>query len=301
MTGVKKMLDPTEKAAILVEALPYIQKFFGKTVIIKLGGHAMVNCELEKLVLQDIILMKLVGMNPVLVHGGGPDINKWLKKIGYESKFIQGMRATDEKTIKVVEMVLSGNINKEIVGLINELGGKAVGISGKDGNLIQVEKKKFITTDQTGKEIWTDLGLVGEIKKINPEIIHLLTKQGFIPVISPLGIGPQGKTYNINADYAAGALGGALQAHKLVMLTDVKGIYLGDKPESLASKLSTKEIRSYLQKGVINGGMIPKVESCLLALEHGVSHVHIIDGRKPHALLLEIFTNKGIGTMIVPD
>jgi acetylglutamate kinase len=295
------MLGPTEKAAILVEALPYIQKFFGKTVIIKLGGHAMVNSELEKLVLQDIILMKLVGMNPVLVHGGGPDINKWLEKMGYESKFIQGMRATDEKTIKVVEMVLSGNINKEIVGLINELGGKAVGISGKDGNLIQVEKKMFLTIEETGEKTWTDLGLVGEIKKINPEIIHLLTNQGFIPVISPLGIGPQGKSYNINADHAAGALGGALQAHKLVMLTDVEGIYLGEEPESLASKLSIKEIRNHLQKGVINGGMIPKVESCLLALEHGVSHVHIIDGRKPHALLLEIFTNKGIGTMIVPD
>ncbi len=295
------MIGPTEKATILVEALPYIQKFFGKTVIIKLGGHAMVSSELEKLVLQDIILMKLVGMNPVLVHGGGPDINNWLKKISYESKFIQGIRVTDEKTIKVVEMVLSGNINKEIVGLINELGGKAVGISGKDGNLIQVKKKKLLTTDQQGKKIWTDLGLVGEIKKINPEIIYLLTMQGFIPVISPLGIGPEGKTYNINADYAAGALGGALKAHKLVMLTDVEGIYLSNEPESLASKLSTKEIRDYLKKGTINGGMIPKVESCLLALEHGVSHVHIIDGRKPHALLLEIFTNKGIGTMIVPD
>lgn len=295
------MLDPTKKAAILVEALPYIQKFFGKTVLIKLGGHAMLNSELEKLVLQDIVLMKLVGMNPVIVHGGGPDINKWLEKMGHQSKFVQGMRVTDEKTIKVVEMVLSGNINKEIVGLINELGGKAVGISGKDGNLIQVERKKILTKDQTGKETKTDLGLVGEIKKINPEIIHLLTTQGFIPVISPLGIGPQGKSYNINADHVAGALGGALQADKLVMLTDVDGIYLGEDSSSLASQLSTQEIYHCLQKGIIKEGMIPKVESCLLALKNGVANVHIIDGRKPHALLLEIFTNKGIGTMIVKE
>jgi acetylglutamate kinase len=295
------MLDPTQKAAILVEALPYIQKFFGKTVLIKLGGHAMINSELEKLVLQDIILMKLVGMNPVIVHGGGPDINKWLEKVGYESKFVQGMRVTDEKTIKVVEMVLSGNINKEIVGLINELGGKAVGISGKDGNLIEVKRIRILSTDQTGNQTWLDIGLVGEIKKINPDIIHLLTKQGFIPVVSPLGIGPKGKSYNINADHVAGALGGALQADKLVMLTDVEGIYLGDNPESLASKLTIKEINNYLQKGIIQGGMIPKVESCLLALKNGVTNVHIIDGRKPHALLLEIFTNKGIGTMIVKE
>jgi acetylglutamate kinase len=295
------MLDPTKKAAILVEALPYIQKFFGKTVLIKLGGHAMLNSELEKLVLQDIVLMKLVGMNPVIVHGGGPDINKWLEKTGHQSTFVQGMRVTDEKTIKIVEMVLSGNINKEIVGLINALGGKAVGISGKDGNLIQVEKKQFLSKDQTGTETKTDLGLVGEIKKINPEIIDLLTAQGFIPVVSPLGIGPQGKSYNINADHVAGALGGALQADKLVMLTDVEGIYLGEDSSSLASQLSIQEIYNCLQKGIIKEGMIPKVESCLLALKSGVANVHIIDGRKPHALLLEIFTNKGIGTMIVKE
>ncbi|MDD2212314.1 MAG: acetylglutamate kinase [Clostridia bacterium] len=295
------MLDPTKKAAILVEALPYIQKFFGKTVLIKLGGHAMLNSELEKLVLQDIVLMKLVGMNPVIVHGGGPDINKWLEKTGHQSTFVQGMRVTDEKTIKIVEMVLSGNINKEIVGLINALGGKAVGISGKDGNLIQVEKKQFLSKDQTGTETKTDLGLVGEIKKINPEIIDLLTAQGFIPVVSPLGIGPQGKSYNINADHVAGALGGALQADKLVMLTDVEGIYLGEDSSSLASQLSIQEIYNCLQKGIIKEGMIPKVESCLLALKNGVANVHIIDGRKPHALLLEIFTNKGIGTMIVKE
>ena len=295
------MLGPSEKAAILVEALPYIQKFFGKTVLIKLGGHAMNDSDLEKLVLQDIVLMKLVGMNPVLVHGGGPGINKWLNKLGYQSNFIQGMRVTDDETIEIVEMVLSGNINKEIVGRINELGGNAVGISGKDGNLIQVKRKKILSQDQSGKETWLDLGLVGEIEKINPEIIHELTGKGYIPVISPLGIGPEGKSYNINADHAAGALGGDLHAHKLVMLTDVEGIYLGDGPETLVSKLTIKEINNYLQNGVIKEGMIPKVESCLLALECGVTNVHIIDGRKPHALLLEIFTHKGIGTMIVKE
>ncbi len=285
------MLNATEKASILVEALPYIQEFFGKTVVIKLGGHAMLNAELEKLVFQDIILMKLVGMNPVIVHGGGPDINHALEEYGLESQFYQGLRITDEKTMEVVEMVLSGHLNKEIVGCINQLGGKAIGISGKDGNLIQVEKK----------EAPIDLGQVGEIKHINAEIIHLLTSQGYIPIVSPIGIGPDGKSYNINADHAAGALGGALQADKLVMLTDVEGIYLGEGPDSLVSQLTIDEVNNYREKGLIKGGMIPKVESCLVALNYGVTHVHIIDGRKPHSLLLEIFTQKGIGTMLIKN
>ena len=295
------MYNPTEKAAILVEALPYIQKFFGKTVVIKLGGHAMLDSELEKLALQDIILMKLVGMNPVIVHGGGPGINKWLKKSGQETKFLQGLRITNEDTMEIVEMVLSGRINKDLVGYLNKLGGKAVGISGKDANLIQVERKTILTQNEKGEEMETDIGLVGEITQINTEIIHLLTGQGYIPVISPIGIGPDGKSYNINADHAAGSLGGALQADKLVMLTDVEGIYLGEGPESLASKLTQKEVHNHIQKGLIKGGMIPKAESCLLALNYGIPHVHIIDGRKPHSLLLEIFTNKGIGTMIVKE
>ncbi len=295
------MHNPTEKATILVEALPYIQKFFGKTVVIKLGGHAMLNSELEKLALQDIILMKLVGMNPVIVHGGGPGINKWLEKSGQETKFLQGLRITNEDTMEIVEMVLSGRINKDLVGCLNELGGNAVGISGKDGNLIQVERKTIFTKNENGEEIETDIGLVGEIKQINTEIIHLLTGQGYIPVISPIGIGPDGKSYNINADHAAGSLGGALQADKLVMLTDVEGIYIGEGPDSLASKLTKTEVHDYIQKGLIKGGMIPKAESCLLALNYGIPHVHIIDGRKPHSLLLEIFTNKGIGTMIVKE
>ena len=285
------MLNPTEKASILVEALPYIQEFFGKTVVIKLGGHAMLNMELEQLVFQDIILMKLVGMNPVVVHGGGPDINEALEEYGLQSEFFQGLRITDEKTMEIVEIVLSGHLNQEIVGCINHLGGKAIGISGKDGNLIQVEKKKAPV----------DLGFVGEIKHLNTEMIHLLCGQGYIPIISPIGIGPDGKSYNINADLTAGALGGALHADKLVMLTDVEGIYLGDGPDTLASKLTIDEVHSHLNSGLIKGGMIPKVESCLHALNYGVTHVHIIDGRKPHALLLEIFTQKGIGTMLVKN
>lgn len=287
------MISPTEKAAILIEALPYIQKFFGKTVVIKLGGHAMLNSELEKLILQDIILMKLVGMNPVIIHGGGPEINYWLQKTGKKTKFVHGLRVTDKHTIELVEMVLSGNINQRIVQQINNLGGRAIGISGKDAQLIQTKKKRIASE--------TELGFVGEIEEIKPEIIELLSKQDLIPVISPLGYGLDGHTYNINADYAAGALSGALKAHKLVMLTDVEGIYLNQDTPTHVSQLTVKEIKHYLKQGIINGGMIPKVESCLLALEYGVSHVHIINGQKPHTLLLEIFTNQGIGTMIVPS
>ncbi|MDD2402034.1 MAG: acetylglutamate kinase [Clostridia bacterium] len=295
------MLNPTEKAAILIESLPYIQEFYGKTIVIKLGGHAMINLELEKLVLQDIILMKLVGMNPVIVHGGGPGINKWLDKINIKSKFVQGMRVTDKDTMELVEMVLSGHINKTIVGLINDLGGKSIGISGKDGNLIEVEKKNIFHDNKDKENSLTDLGLVGNIKKINPEIIRILTKEGFIPIVSPVGIGPGGDSYNINADHVAGALGGALSAHKLVVLTDVEGICLDKQSGTLASKLTAKEIDYYVDKEIINGGMIPKVQSCLMALECGVANVHIIDGRQPHSLLLEIFTKKGIGTMIVKE
>lgn len=285
------MLTALEKAGVLTEALPYIQSFAGKTIVIKYGGHAMNNPELEELVLKDIILMKLVGMNPVIVHGGGPAIDQWLKKINIEAKFINGLRVTDEATMEVVEMVLAGKINKGIISLINRFGGKAVGLCGKDGRLIEAEKKKSAN----------DLGLVGEVVKINPEIIHTLTKEGYIPVVSPIGAGPQGETLNINADYVAGALGGALRAHKLVLLTDVEGIYLGDGPESLVSRLSQTEINQLIKQGIIKGGMIPKVESCLSALEKGVENVHIIDGRKPHSLLLEIFTKEGIGTMVVKD
>lgn len=277
----------TQKAEVLIEALPYIQKFAGKTVVIKLGGHAMVNEKIGKLVLKDIILMKLVGMKPVIVHGGGPFINEWLKKLDIESEFVKGLRVTDEETMEVVEMVLNGKINKQIVSDVNALGEKAVGLSGKDGKIIIGKRKE-------------KLGYVGEVQKVNPQLIHTLTDEGYIPVISPVGIGEEGESLNINADHAAGAIGGALGAHKLVLLTDVEGVYLGEKGASLASKLTAQEVKEYIQRKIIQGGMIPKVESCLKALEWGIDNIHIIDGRKNHSLLLEIFTDRGIGTMIVP-
>jgi len=285
------LISALEKAGILTEALPYIQSFAGKTIVIKYGGHAMIDPELEEMVLKDIILMKLVGMNPVIVHGGGPAINEWLDKINIQPKFVNGLRVTDSATMEVVEMVLAGKINKGIISRINSFGGKAIGLSGKDGRLIEANRKKATE----------DLGLVGEVIKINPEIIQTLTKEGYIPVVAPIGAGPNGETLNINADYVAGALGGALKAHKLVLLTDVEGIYLGDGPQTLVSRLSQREINQLIAEGIIKGGMIPKVESCLSALKKGVENVHIIDGRKPHSLLLEIFTNEGIGTMVVKE
>lgn len=285
------MLSALEKANILTEALPYIQSFAGKTIVIKYGGHAMTNPQLEEMVLKDVILMKLVGMNPVIVHGGGPIIDEWLKRLNIEAKFINGLRVTDKATMEVVEMVLVGKVNKGIINLINRFGGKAVGLCGKDGGLIEAVKKQ---SEQ-------DLGLVGEVSRINPDIIHTLTQRGYIPVVSPVGVGPGGETLNINADYVAGALGGALKAHKLVLLTDVEGIYLGEGPDSLASRLSQQEIVQLIERGIIKGGMIPKAESCLFALEKGVENIHIIDGRKPHALLLEIFTKEGIGTMVIKE
>ncbi|MBZ4654688.1 MAG: acetylglutamate kinase [Peptococcaceae bacterium] len=293
------MLSALEKANVLTEALPYIQKFAGKTIVIKYGGHAMVNPELEELVLKDIILMKLVGMNPVIVHGGGPIIDKWLEKVNIKAQFVNGLRITDEATMEVVEMVLVGKVNKGIVNLINQFGGKAVGLCGKDGNLVIAEKKQVTVKNQAGEETLQDLGLVGEVVKVNPEIIQKLTEEGYIPVVSPVGVSSTGETLNINADYVAGALGGALKAHKLVLLTDVEGIYLGEGRESLASRLTDSEIPRLIEQGIIKGGMIPKVESCLAALEKGVENVHIVDGRKPHSMLLEIFTNEGIGTMVV--
>lgn len=295
------MLSAMAKAEILVEALPYIQKFAGKTIVIKLGGHAITNPEIERSVLQDIILMKLVGIKPVVVHGGGPEIDEWMKKSGLKPRYIKGLRVTDEATMEIVEMVLTGKINKSIVGRINQLGGRAVGLSGKDGNLIQAVYKKALIKEESGEEHLEDLGLVGEINKVCPEIIQHLTSYDYIPVVSPVGIGPDGESLNINADYASGAIGGALKADKLVLLTDVEGIYTGEGPESLASKLTIKQINEYIDQGIIKGGMLPKVESCMYALNHGIQNIHIIDGRKPHTLLLEIFTNRGIGTMIVNE
>ncbi len=285
------MLTVLEKANVLTEALPYIQSFAGKTIVVKFGGHAMVDPKLEEMVLKDIVLMKLVGMNPVVVHGGGPSITEWLKKVDIQAEFVDGLRVTDEATMEVAEMVLAGKINKGLVSQINLYGGKAVGLCGKDGGMILAERKK---SEQ-------DLGLVGEVTEINTGILSTLSAEGYIPVVAPIAAGKDGETLNINADYVAGALGGALKAYKLVLLTDVEGIYLDENSESLASRLNESEIRQLIAKGVIKGGMIPKVESCLAALESGVENIHIVDGRKPHALLLEMFTKEGIGTMVVKE
>ncbi len=296
------MFSALEKANVLTEALPYIQKFSGKTILIKYGGHAMTDQKLAELVLKDIILMKLVGMNPVIVHGGGPAINEWLQKLEIKSEFIQGLRVTDDATMQVVEMVLTGIVNKKIVNLINSFGGKAVGLSGKDGKLI-LAKKKYLTVEnpknsQGAQELY-DLGWVGDIVNIDPALVHSLIQEGYIPVVAPVAAGSQGETFNINADYVAAALGGALKAYKLVLLTDVEGIFLGEDSGSLASELTAQEIPQLIEEGVIKGGMIPKAESCLEAINMGVENVHIVDGRKPHSLLLEIFTKEGIGTMVV--
>lgn len=268
--------------------------FHGKTIVIKYGGAAMVDPLLKEQFAQDIVLMKYVGMNPVIVHGGGPQINRMMEKLGMKPRFLDGVRYTDIATLDIVEMVLGGSINKEIVSLINRHGGRAVGLTGKDGQLITAKK---YTKNQNGEDV-VDLGLVGEVEKIDPTIIENLEKSRFIPVIAPIGVGKDGVTYNINADWVAGEIAGALKAEKLLILTDVKGI-LNSKGE-LYSTLTRKEVKQLIKKGIITLGMLPKVESCLTSLERSVSKAHIIDGRVPHSILLEVFTNQGIGTEISP-
>ena len=283
------MLTPLEKAGILTEALPYIQAFYGKTVVVKYGGNAMIDPKLEELVLKDVILMKLIGMKPVLVHGGGPMIDHWLDRLNIQAEFINGLRVTDKETMEIVEMVLAGKVNKVIVSRIQKLGGKAVGICGKDAGMI---KARRITQPQ-------DLGLVGEITEVDPSLILTLIERDFIPVVSSVAGGDDAESLNINADTVASALGGALKAHKLVLLTDVEGILLGDGEErKLASRLAAKDIPELIRQGALTGGMIPKAEGCMEAVAQGVENVHIIDGRKPHALLLEVFTKEGIGTWV---
>jgi len=287
-----------ERADILLEALPYIRRFYGKTVVIKYGGHAMVDEELKNLFARDIVMMKYIGINPVVVHGGGPEIGSFLKKIGKDSRFIQGMRVTDEETMDIVEMVLVGKLNKEITGLINRHGGKAVGLSGKDGNLTKAEK--YYLSAEKAKDAppeIIDVGLVGKVKSINAELILSLERDGFIPVIAPTGVGEQGETYNINADLVAGAVAAALQAEKLVLLTDVPGVL--NKEGELINTMSDSEAGEMIASGVIAGGMFPKVKCCLKALKGGVKKTHIIDGHLKHAVLLEMFTDRGIGTEIV--
>jgi acetylglutamate kinase len=287
-----------ERAEILLEALPYIKRFNNKTIVIKYGGHAMVDDELKDKFAQDVVMMKYIGINPVVVHGGGPQIGNLLKKFGKESKFIQGMRVTDQETMDIVEMVLVGMVNKEIVGLINRHGGNAVGLSGKDGNLIKAEKY-YLSEEKvknTPPEI-IDIGLVGKVKNINSELIVTLSQNSFIPVIAPTGMGDAGETYNINADIVAGEIAAALQAEKLLLLTDVEGVL--DKDKKLINAMSDKEAMKLINDGIVEGGMFPKVKCCMKALKGGVKKTHIIDGRLKHAILLEIFTDKGIGTEIV--
>ena len=280
------------RAEVLLEALPYIREFRGKTVVIKYGGAAMEQAELKEFFALDVILLRLVGINPVIVHGGGPQIGALMKRLGKEPRFVGGMRVTDEETVEIVEMVLVGKINTEIVGLINLHGGQAVGLSGKDSQLIVAHRRPHRLA--TGEEV--DIGLVGEVEAINIAPIRLLEDNGFIPVIAPVGGGRQGETYNINADLVAGEVAAALGAEKLIHLTDVQGILVGGQ---LASTLSRKDVEGLIQDGVIDGGMLPKVESALRALEGGTGKAHIIDGRVAHAILLELFTREGVGTEIV--
>ncbi len=296
------MPNPREKAGILVEALPYIKKFYGKTVVIKYGGHAMVNDDLKKAVLTDAVLMKYVGMHPVLVHGGGPEITGMLKRLGIDSSFVGGLRVTDEQTMEIAQMVLVGKINKDIVGLINDIGGTAVGLSGKDANLLVADKKLQLVRNPDGSEETVDIGLVGEIREVNPGIVATVLREGYIPVVAPVAVGGGGNSYNVNADIAAGALAVALHADKLVILTDVEGI-LTDRQDknSLLSMVTMQEVPRLIEQGIIDGGMIPKVECCTSALRGGVGTTHIIDGRVPHSLLLEIFTDQGVGTMVTAD
>ncbi|MFQ5519340.1 MAG: acetylglutamate kinase [Mariprofundus sp.] len=289
------------RAGTLVEALPYLQRFADQTIVIKYGGNAMVEEELKESFAKDVTLLKQVGINPVVVHGGGPQIGKHLAKIGKEAKFIDGMRVTDSETMDVVEMVLAGLVNKEIVGNINRAGGKAIGLSGKDGGLICARKMKI---EKNAPELNVpeiiDLGHVGQVHAINNDILKLLDTDRFVPVIAPVGYHKdEGQSYNINADLVAGAIAQALGAAKLILLTDVPGVLNQDK--ELRSELNTSETRTMIENGTIAGGMIPKVGCCLDAVAAGVNQAHIIDGRVPHALLLEIFTDEGVGTVFSPD
>jgi acetylglutamate kinase len=286
--------SPAQKAEVLIEALPYIQRFYDRTIVIKYGGNAMTDVALQEDFAEDVVLLKLVGMNPVVVHGAGPQIGALLQKLGKQTEFIQGMRVTDEETLDVVEMVLGGLINQEIVTLINKAGGKAVGLTGKDGHFIHARKLRVTSKENKKKKI--DVGLVGEVVRIDPEIIQLLDQRDFIPVIAPLGVDEQGVSYNINADVAAGKLAVTLQAEKLIFLTNTTGVL--DKEGNVVTGLTAKRVNEMIDDGTISGGMLPKVECALDAVKNGVRSAHIIDGRVSHALLLEVLTSAGVGTLI---
>ena len=282
-----------EKAKVLIEALPYIRRFYGKTIVVKYGGAAMVTQELRELFAQDIALLKFVGIRPVVVHGGAPQIKKVLDALGIESCFRDGLRVTDQRTLEVVEMVLGGPVNSGIVELISRHGAKAVGLTGKDGYLINA--KKYMGADGSGG---VDYGLVGDVEKVEPEVLEAILDR-FVPVIAPLGVGSDGATYNINADTVAGRIAGALKASKFVILTDQEGVLGRDK--ELLRSLTESQVRRLIEEGVISGGMLPKAQCCLQALKEGVGKAHIIDGRVEHCLLLEVFTETGVGTEIMPD
>ena len=279
-----------EKAQVLIEALPYIQRFNRKIIVVKYGGSAMVDEALKRQVIEDVTLLKLVGFKPIIVHGGGKEISRWVGKVGMEPHFVNGLRVTDEETMEVAEMVL-GKVNKSLVQLVEELGVRAIGISGKDGGLLKVDKKL-----SNGE----DIGFVGEVKRVNAEILYDLLEKDFLPIICPVGMDDEYNTYNINADDAACAIARAMKAEKLAFLTDIEGVYKDpDDPKTLISELRVDEAQQLMNDGYIGGGMLPKLQNCIDAIENGVSRVHILDGRIPHCLLLEIFTNKGIGTAIL--
>jgi acetylglutamate kinase len=287
-------IKPAQKAQILAEALPYIKRFFDKTIVIKYGGNAMTDEHLKQCFAQDVVLLKLVGMNPVVVHGGGPQINEMLDKLGKKGEFIQGMRVTDAETMDVVEMVLGGQVNKEIVNLINRHGGKAVGLTGQDGNFIHAQK--LLMEDMNDPTKMIDVGQVGQVTAIDPSIINFLDTGDFIPVVAPIGVGADGETYNINADVVAGKLAEILGAEKLILLTNTPGVL--DKNGTLLTGLTPKQIDDLVADGTLSGGMLPKISSALDAARSGVKTVHIIDGRVEHALLLEVLTDEGVGTLI---
>ncbi|PLX65844.1 MAG: acetylglutamate kinase [Denitrovibrio sp.] len=290
------MEELIKKADILIESLPYIKEFFGETIVIKYGGHAMVDDQLKFSFARDVVMMKYIGLNPVIVHGGGPQIGDMLKMLNIESHFVSGMRVTDKQTMNIVEMVLAGKVNKDIVGLININGGKAIGLSGKDGGLITAEKlylkegEDYLVTPEI-----IDLGHVGKVKSVNIDVLETISKS-FIPVIAPVGVGEDNQSYNINADLVAGSIASALKARKLILLTDVKGVL--DKEGKLISTLSPEKVRMLKKDGTLTGGMIPKIDCALDAVQNGVSKAHIVDGRVSHSVLLEMFTDSGIGTQI---
>ncbi|WP_295918905.1 acetylglutamate kinase [Anaerovibrio lipolyticus] len=294
------MLDAEKKAGTLVEALPYIQEFYGKTIVIKYGGNAMINEELKHKVMEDVSLLKYVGMRPVIVHGGGPDITQFLKKVGKQSAFVSGLRVTDEETVEIAEMVLDGKVNSDIVNMLNCRGVKAVGLSGKDAGLIRASKKLATVYDEAGKQANVDIGYVGQVAAIDTSILDTLLDNGYIPVIAPIGVGDDGESYNINADYVAAEIAGALKAEKLLLLTDTEGVYKDfEDKDTFISTLTVAEAKKYIKTGIISRGMIPKIEACLKSIESGTNKVHIIDGRQPHSIILELLTSSGIGTQVI--